>query len=65
MAEILLFGLLLVIAYFIAHYAVMFLEKRAGRALGIWRTAWFFLIFLVLLMGAQWLARALLIGEGG
>jgi len=64
MSEIFLFGLLLIIAYFIAHHAVMYLEKRAGGVLGIWRTVWFFLIFLVLLMGAQWLTRALLIGEG-
>jgi len=59
MTEILFFGLLLVAAYFLAHHAVMYIEKRANRALGMWRTLWFFLIFFLLLLGAQWLARAL------
>jgi len=64
MYEILLLGLLLVVAYFIAHHAVMFLDRRSGGTLGVWRTAWFFLIFLVLVMGSQWLARSLLGAPG-
>lgn len=64
MTGILLFGLLLVAAYFVAHHAVMYIERRADRALGMWRTLWFFLIFFVLLMGAQWLARALFAPAG-
>ncbi len=53
MLEILLFGLFVIIAYFIAHHAVMALERRHGRPLGAWRTLWFFLIFLALLLLAQ------------
>lgn len=64
MTEILLFGLLLVAAYFVAHQAVMYIETRAGRALGTWRTLWFFLIFFLLVLAAQWLARALFAPAG-
>jgi len=63
MTEILFFGLLLVAAYFLAHHAVMYIEKRADRALGMWRTLWFFVIFFLLVLGAQWLARALFAPE--
>lgn len=59
MSEILLFGLLLVLAYFAAHYIVMYAEKLLGQALGIWRTVGFFFVFLGLLLGGQWLARML------
>lgn len=64
MTEILSFGLLLVAAYFAAHHAVMYIEKRADRAMGMWRTLWFFLIFFLLLLGAQWLARLLFAPAG-
>lgn len=55
MLEILLFGLFVVVAYIVAHHAVMGLERRHGQPLGAWRTLWFFLIFLGLLLLAQWL----------
>lgn len=63
MLEILLFGLLVVVSYFIAHHAVMALERRHGKPLGAWRTLWFFLIFLALLLLAQSL-MPYLAGEG-
>lgn len=63
MLEILLFGLLVIVAYFIAHHAVMALERRHGKPLGAWRTLWFFLIFLALLLLAQSL-MPFLAGEG-
>lgn len=64
MLEILLFGLFVLLAYFVAHHAVMVLERRHGRPLGAWRTLWFFLIFLTLLLFAQWLTPFLL-NQGG
>lgn len=64
MLEILLFGLIVVVAYFIAHHAVMFIERRHGEALGAWRMLFFFIIFLGLLLIAQWLVPMLL-GAGG
>lgn len=64
MLEILLFGLFVIAAYVIAHHAVMGLERRHGKPLGAWRSLWFFLIFLSLLLLAQWLTPHLL-GEGG
>lgn len=63
MLEILLFGLFVIVAYFIAHNAVMALERRHGKPLGAWRTLWFFLIFLALLLLAQSL-MPFLAGEG-
>lgn len=60
MLEILLFGIFVLLAYFVAHHAVMALERRHGRELGWWRTLWFFLIFLGLLLLAQWLTPYLL-----
>ena len=60
MLEILLFGLFVIVAYVIAHQAVMALERRHGKPLGAWRTLWFFLIFLSLLLLAQWLLPYLL-----
>lgn len=53
MPEIILFGLVLLVAYFIAHYTVMAIERRYGKPLGGWRMAWFFLIFLALILAAQ------------
>lgn len=53
MLEILLFGLFVVVVYFIAHHAVMAIERRHGKPLGAWRSAWFFLIFLGLIIIAQ------------
>ncbi|NEZ02668.1 hypothetical protein G4Y73_00725 [Wenzhouxiangella sp. XN201] len=64
MLEVLLFGVFLLLAYFLAHHAVMALERRHGRPLGWWRTLWFFLIFLGLLLLAQWLTPFLL-NQGG
>ncbi|RFF27376.1 MULTISPECIES: hypothetical protein [unclassified Wenzhouxiangella] len=60
MLEVLLFGVFVLLAYFVAHHAVMALERRHGRPLGLWRTLWFFLIFLALLLAAQWLTPYLL-----
>lgn len=62
MLEILLFGLVVVVVYIIAHHAVMAIERRHGKALGGWRSAWFFLIFLTLLIFAQVLMRVFLGG---
>ena len=59
MMEILLFGLVVVVVYFITHHAVMAIERRHGKPLGGWRSAWFFLIFLALVIVAQLLLRAL------
>lgn len=59
MMEILLFGLVVVVVYFITHHAVMAIERRHGKPLGGWRSAWFFLIFLVLVILAQLILRAL------
>lgn len=53
MSEVLLFGVFVLLAYFVAHHAVMAIERRHGSALGGWRTLWFFLIFLALLLLAQ------------
>jgi len=64
MFEILLFGLFVLLAYFVAHHAVMALERRHGKPLGAWRNLWFFLIFLVLLLVAQQLTP-LITGGGG
>lgn len=60
MLEVLLFGVFVLLAYFVAHHAVMTLERRHGRELGWWRTLWFFLIFLGLMLLAQWLTPYLL-----
>lgn len=57
MLEIMLFGLVVVVAYFITHHAVMTIERKHGKPLGIWRSAWFFLIFLGLVIIAQGLLR--------
>ncbi len=57
MLEILLFGLVVVVIYFIAHQAVMRIEAWHGSPLGGWRSAWFFLIFLGLLLIAMQLGR--------
>ena len=59
MMEILLFGLVVVVVYFISHHAVMAIERRHGKPLGGWRSAWFFLIFLALVIIAQLILRAL------
>ncbi|QOC22497.1 hypothetical protein IC757_16055 [Wenzhouxiangella sp. AB-CW3] len=59
MMEILLFGLVVVVVYFISHHAVMAIERRHGKPLGGWRSAWFFLIFLGLVIAAQLIMRAL------
>jgi len=59
MMEILLFGLVVVVVYFISHHAVMAIERRHGKPLGGWRSAWFFLIFLGLVIVAQLIMRAL------
>ncbi len=59
MMEILLFGLVVVVVYFISHHAVMAIERRHGRPLGGWRSAWFFLIFLGLVIVAQLIMRTL------
>jgi hypothetical protein len=59
MMEILLFGLVVVVVYFISHHAVMTIERRHGKPLGAWRSAWFFLIFLGLVILAQLILRAL------
>ncbi len=48
MSEILLFGL--VVVYFIAHVSVMKIEAHHGKPLGGWRSAWFFGIFLTLIL---------------
>lgn len=64
MLEILFFGLFVLLAYFVAHHAVMALERRHGQPLGAWRTLWFFLIFLTLLLLAQWLTPHIL-PQGG
>lgn len=64
MPEILIFGLVLVAAYFIAHHAVMAIERRHGAPLGAWRIGWFFLIFLALVLAAQMLLP-LLLGRPG
>lgn len=64
MYEILIFGLLVLAAYFIAHHAVMALERLHGSPLGAWRMAAFFIIFLTLLLAAQ-LALPHLTGHGG
>lgn len=64
MFEVLLFGVFVLLAYFVAHHAVMALERRHGRPLGVWRTLWFFVIFLGLLLIAQQLTP-LLVGNGG
>jgi len=50
MPEILLFGLLLVVIYFVSHAAVMKIEAARAKPMGIWRSVWFFLIFFLLLM---------------
>jgi hypothetical protein len=50
MSEILLFGLVVVGVYFIAHVSVMKIEAHHGKPLGGWRTAWFFAIFLALIL---------------
>ncbi|MFW5926551.1 MAG: hypothetical protein ACOCSR_00735 [Wenzhouxiangella sp.] len=63
MLEILLFGLVVVVAYVVSHHAVMAIERRHGGALGAWRMLWFFIIFLGLLLIAQWLVP-LLLGPG-
>ncbi len=59
MMEILLFGLVVVVVYFITHHAVMAIERHHGKPLGGWRSAWFFLIFLALVIIAQLILRAL------
>lgn len=64
MLEVLLFGLFVIVAYIVAHHAVMALERRHGRPLGAWRMLWFFLIFLGLLLLAQALMPYLL-PQGG
>lgn len=53
MLEILLFGLVLIGIYIISHHAVMAIESRQGKSLGAWRSALFFLIFLVLVLIAM------------
>jgi len=65
MLEILLFGVFIVMAYLVAHNAVMAIEQRSGKPLGGWRTVWFFFIFLALLLIAQWLTSALIGTKGG
>jgi len=62
MYEVLLFGLLIVVAYAIAHHAVMAIERQHGEPLGAWRMLIFFIVFLVLLLTAQWLMSALFSG---
>lgn len=64
MLEVLLFGVFVLLAYFIAHHAVMALERRHGKPLGAWRTLWFFLIFLALLLAAQQLSPWLVASNG-
>lgn len=63
MLEVLLFGVFVLLAYFLAHHAVMAIERRHGGSLGGWRTLWFFLIFLALLLIAQQLTP-LLVSSG-
>ena len=62
MWEILLGGLAVVGIYLVAHHAVMAIERLHGRPLGAWRSGLFFLIFLVLMLLATWLAPELLAG---
>ncbi len=64
MFEILLFGLLAVLIYLIAHVTVTRLEQWVGKPLGVWRTLAFFGVFFVLLLGAMELIPWLL-GSGG
>ena len=65
MAQILLMGLLVVVLYLVSHYSVTTLERRLGRALGLWRTVIFFIVFLLLLLTAMQLVPWLLGGEAG
>lgn len=52
MFEILLMGLLVVAVFVISHHAVGLIELHHGRPLGHWRSAWFFVIFLVLMLAS-------------
>lgn len=57
MPEILLFGLVVILIYFISHHAVMKIEAVHGKAMGAWRSAWFFIIFLGLLLIAMQIGK--------
>lgn len=50
MFEILLLGLAVVVVYAISHYTVMWLERLAGKSLGMWRSVLFFFVFVVLFL---------------
>ena len=57
MPEILLTGLVVILIYFISHHAVMKIEAVHGKALGALRSAWFFIIFLGLLLIAMQIGK--------
>lgn len=59
MLEIALFGLVVVMIYFIAHHATMRIEAGCGKPMGAWRSAVFFTIFLVLMLIAIQVQRLL------
>jgi len=52
MGEILLMGLVLVVVYLLAHWLTLAVERYVDRPLGGWRTAVFFVVFLVMLLVA-------------
>jgi hypothetical protein len=60
--EILLFGVLVVAIYLIAHVVTQQAERWRGEALGIWRTVIFFCVFLGLMLIAMQLVPMLLGG---
>ncbi|MEX2498083.1 MAG: hypothetical protein WD397_04310 [Wenzhouxiangellaceae bacterium] len=56
-SEILLMGLAVVVIYLIAHKLTMAIDRRWAGALGAWRSAVFFVVFLALLLLASALVR--------
>jgi hypothetical protein len=63
MLEILLFGVLVVAIYLIAHVVTQQAERWRGEPLGVWRTVIFFCVFLGLLLVAMQLVPLLLGGD--
>lgn len=60
MLEILIFGVLVVAIYLIAHVATQQAERWHGKPLGVWRTVIFFCVFLGLMLVAMQVVPMLL-----
>ena len=57
--EILLMGLAVVVIYLVSHKLTMAIDRRWQGALGAWRSAVFFVVFLALLLLVSTLMRGL------